>query len=132
MILTRDEKIAKIYEVIADKTLNFGCWCLLENWEAAVFVSTHRDTYDIPDGNMYIVNRENEIKVYPKNRIKEIWHKVMIWDVLDWWEKADNINMRWYEDHLTPILSKRKYKRKPIDEQSDECINYVYDLLRKR
>nr|DAT16589.1 MAG TPA: hypothetical protein [Caudoviricetes sp.] len=27
------------------------------------------------------------------------------------------------------MLSVRKQKRKPIDDQSDECIDYVYSLI---
>lgn len=32
----------------------------------------------------------------------------------------------WYEES---IINYWKHKRKPIDEQSDECIKFIYDLL---
>ena len=63
-------------------------------------------------------------------------NKVMIWDVLDFIEKNDLNNIRFdnktgivlntYDD----ILDEWQEKRKPIEEQSDDCIDYIYNLIK--
>jgi len=76
---------------------------------------------------------------------EEVEPVVMIWDVLDWIDKGDFENMydQIYtqdririddpdEDNITSIVNilyLRKEKRKPIDEQDEECIKFVYYLL---
>ena len=67
-----------------------------------------------------------------KEVVTLVYDCVMIWDVLDWFEWTTNV-IYFYEWHLWAeiawdILSKRKDKRKPIEDQSEECIKYVYDL----
>ena len=61
---------------------------------------------------------------------KPIYH-CMIWDVfdrLDWYEK-DIINF-WLSDNEMEILVLwNMWKNKPIDDQSDECIDFIYSLL---
>jgi len=60
-----------------------------------------------------------------------IWHPVMIWDILDYvddllipdWEFLIKVN-------VNSILKLWKYKRKSIEEQSDECIEYIYNLIK--
>lgn len=94
----REEKIKRIYEVIADE------WTLADTKEALI-----------------------DIK------------QVMIWDVLDylWWWIAINIesNDYWYvevyKDWLSRIktLEKRNRYREPLEEQSDECIDYIDSLI---
>lgn len=78
------------------------------------------------------------------NDIKSvIWHPVMIGDVLDWIYENDIdqvelhqlIERKWKDTNFTytpssvMVIALWKEKRKPIDEQSDECIKFVYDLL---
>ena len=55
---------------------------------------------------------------------------VMIWDVLDWMYKWYNeIDVLWVIDDI--IHNEWDNKRKPIEEQSDECIEYIYNLINK-
>ena len=69
------------------------------------------------------------------------WHSnwdikcVMIWDVLDWIEET---RFYWisdwtYEDNITletyTILMLWSKFRKPLEEQSDDTIDYLYSLL---
>lgn len=74
------------------------------------------------------------------NNLKIIWHPVMIWDVMDY------IENNWFEDDFekiygveyTPVwkinLPNNLFniwdeKRKPIEDQSDECVDFVYNLI---
>lgn len=57
---------------------------------------------------------------------------VMIWDVLDWiakkyWEYSFTI--RW-DGTINMGDWQRKFElRKPIEDQSEECIDFIYNLL---
>lgn len=99
---------------------------------------------------------------YPMRSNINIWHPVMIWDVLDyiwdtktseiideklstleihkWWDywNFEEIRDLWachnwiMEDVIEIKLNQLwKEKRKPLEEQSLECIDYVFNLLPK-
>lgn len=61
-----------------------------------------------------------------------IWHPVMIGDVLDW----IHINDKWYlpewfdRSSITKLLRIYNKTRKPIDDQDDECIEFIYNLCK--
>ena len=124
--MTREEKIQAIYEKIADKTLSFGCKYI---WKTSWW-----DTYTreyilwneiIKWGNNYLYSYENNRVI---NIISTIWHPVMIWDYLDWQEDNYEIIEKLNESDLT-IIWLWTWKRKPIEEQSEECIDYIYNLI---
>lgn len=76
------------------------------------------------DPNWYIEDLETLVKI--------IWHHVMIGDALEVVDAiaANRDNAR-YERRLRDILMVWSKPRKPIDEQSDECIDFVYSLIQK-
>ena len=61
------------------------------------------------------------------NNYRIIWHPVMIGDVLDWiyktWSWKDVFH------HFNTIAPHWIEMRKPISEQTIECIEYIYNLL---
>jgi hypothetical protein len=70
------------------------------------------------------------------------WHlmsiePVRIWDVLDYFQIETAIELfdmdySWPQDNwYSKVFNKWKYKRLPIEKQSDECIKFVFDLLHK-
>lgn len=72
----------------------------------------------------------------------EYWYNipVMIWDVMDYFEKnnlSDYIDWVTFDDYWNLyefdnfLIQDWKEKRKPIEEQSDDCIKFVFDLLPK-
>lgn len=124
--MTREDKIKAIDEKVADKTLSFGCKI---NWRQIIH-------YVIKD-KIFIIWHKKPIDI--KDIFKIIWHPVMIWDVLDYYDK--NILNKFVSISKSSIwiITTRiceqiiilwGYKRKPIEEQSDECINYIYDLIK--
>ena len=154
METTREEMIAKIYEEIADKTLRR--WCIIHDYnhrenddKIEVFNVVHYEPkntgvnllyYNVEYSKWYwqsiavhhLFWEKMDYRFKWKNewelRYKIIGHPVMIWDVYDYHEKDCQwylMNM-WQEDML-----QRQWleKRKPIEEQSDECIDFVFSLL---
>ena len=110
------DKIIKAIESWRDFTLYFG-----ENDYA--MIPTEQDYY----------------KYYS---IKEIiWHPVMLWDALNWLDKKmDKISkevMRadvFYQNvylNTSNLLNGWKKKSKPIEDQSDDCIYFIYSLIKK-
>lgn len=70
-----------------------------------------------------------------------IWHPVMIWDVMDWtFEEKDYQYSLAYDDYwnarhevdekIWELMRLREYKRKPIEDQSDECVTFIYNLCK--
>ena len=68
-----------------------------------------------------------------KSEFTVIGHPVMIGDCLDWYEKE--VVTEWcgykfscyFEKHIS---DKWKSKRLPIDDQSDDCIDYIHSLIK--
>jgi len=120
MKLDKERKLEKIYEVIADKTLSFGCIidkCITQNWKAFYAKSMFW-------GKLFWDFEER--KDWPSDKI--IWHQVMIWDILDWIEKKFKLNIEEF-DELESLFILWKDKRKSIDDQSDECIDFIYSCI---
>lgn len=183
--MTKEEKINKIYEVIADKTLSFWCKIILKNylWEQIVNHSVWNLTYLFWFQFPFINNHKDKEKIEVE---KVLWHIIFIWNILDWieknitetnpcpicWDKdiqLENFDSwlswmqsefsRWYcwnencywtsSDNIEWSAENIKYcclddlvfwnwlgnwwlwkeKRKPIEYQSDECIDYIYNLI---
>lgn len=129
--MTRQEKINKIYEVIADKTLSFGC--VLDYYGDVVTSLT--ETYRFAWQKYH---KKNRVTILYKNQswfnmeittdeFKVIWHPVMIGDVLDW--MRENLLIEDWEDRQVGVCMEWNKKRKPIDNQPDDCIDFIYDLI---
>lgn len=135
---TRQEKIDAIYEKIADKTLSFGCEVVLEKvffdfiylfdkWKKFVLLknTNEKKTFSEWWRSVYhFTNSEFE------EHFKIIWHPVMIGDLMDYFEKL-------WPEKMIKLISKNledlfliwKEKRLPLEDQSDECVDFVYDLI---
>lgn len=80
--------------------------------------------YEVIEPNVFEVSRPVQL--------------VMIGDVLDWlWQKDIPIRIsKWWITEIGVSILKlcnwREEKRKSIDNQSDECIKYVYDLVSEK
>jgi len=84
-------------------------------------------------------NVYKDIDRNPKEKeYKIIWHPVMIWDVLDWIDKEHKLFFTYKEENspLTlwadKVVNLWKDKRKPIDDQSEECIDFIYNLIQEK
>lgn len=148
--MTREEKIEAIYKEMASKERSIGCKINVKyrayyHWETGGEVSYSKEddlivwvdwvarNGDIDlsksdlskaDPNWYIEELETLVEI--------IWHPVMIGDSLEVLDAiAANRNNARYERRLRDILMVWNKPRKPIDEQSDECIDFVHSLIQK-
>ena len=136
--MTREEKIEAIYQEMANKELSFGCICKINDGEDVIFIRQNK-TWS------YLSIRENEeftVSLWYTPEI--IGHPVMIGDVLDRYKTNNNDYKVWgidpydlksysafQEYDIKRLLNLWTGKRTPIDEQSDECINFVHSLIKK-
>lgn len=131
---TRHEMIKVIYEKISDKTLSFGCkiknlsfenkktiWIVREVVTLWNFIKKYVSVYAIPE---QCKNDWNEEYIYFEN-IEIIWHPVMIW-------RMDILIEKWpnYFDEWNEILDLWEKKDEPIENQSEDCITYIYSLIK--
>jgi len=125
--MTKEEMLLAIYNEMADKTLSE--WCIVFNkvsW-----------TNDIV-WNIYITFDDKLIeprfdRLMEKDEYKIIWHPVRIGDVLDWFDKNNPEHLWWWNWVINGEIIVREWNnlRLPIDEQSDECIEFIYNLIKK-
>lgn len=82
---------------------------------------------------------ESEKKKDTTYLYKIIWHPVMIWDVIDFIKKnnikkyiLDSDSCFWILD-ISQYIFKKLWEKltDPIEEQSDECIDCIYDLFQE-
>ena len=120
--MTREEKLEAIYKEMANKKLKLWCKCKSHNWENVIFIRQNK-TWS------YLSIRENEeftVSLWYTPEI--IWHPIMIWDVLDYFKK----NTKSIVDRTFIFAKIESYwidLRFPINEQQDECVDYVYSLI---
>ena len=144
--MTREEKIEAIYKEMANKKLTLWCRWKTRNWENVIFIRKNR-------GWEYLYMRRNKEFMIPLWYVpKVIWHPVMIWDVLDYMSKikfdikktssklwlsfddrdTDESKLFLIKEHYYSTLPIRWLNlRKPIEDQTDECIDFVHSLIPK-
>lgn len=132
--MDKQQMLTKIYEVIADKILSFGCKVIMRDTDIK-----YGTNICCPDWLAYYHNDGRWWFEFDKSKLVEIiWHPVMLGDVLDWieknkmeWANRDHLEEEKYEfwDMLNYLCAMRWTKNQPIDNQSEDCIKYVYDLL---
>lgn len=145
---TREEMIKKIYEVIADKTLSFGCKVhyLMDRGKREWY---HIVWTDLPncwfhwwlceDWRWRFDESGESRPAYQVETDEIIWHPVMIWDVLDWIEVNSKSWIQYDETisffnwevrtEINDMFILRGETRKPIEEQHDQCIAFIHSLL---
>lgn len=138
--MTREQKIVAIYKEMANKELTFGCTAKLTTKKG-----TQHDVIligDISNGEKYFVVKDSLDKdvdwFYTNDWYYEfIWHPVMIGDVIDYIEPYWNgyaQDVKFSQERkrkIDIVLLQWDKKREPIEAQSDECVEYVYNLIKK-
>lgn len=124
---TKEQKLQIIQEVMSDKTLSFGCIIKPKSFWKSFYLQTTWD-WDLWYDIFVLWEKINEwFFEFTKqiDNIEIIWHPVMIWDVLDW---IKQITIHY--DEILSLLELREHKRKPIEYQSEECISFIYNLIK--
>lgn len=125
--ITREDMIKEIYRKVAYKraTINVQYYAF-SDWVKVFGVCDGFDT-----GVVHLTNVSWKQFIVPKENV--IGSPVMLWDVLGRIEGKleDNHFLNFYiEDLIMDICNKRKYKRKPIDDQDEDCVSLVYSLIK--
>ena len=115
------EMIDKIYKEIANKELPH-----LKITELETIITVDKEC------SCYVDSYIKEIKTQLSS-LQEEYTPVLIWDVLDYLE-IKNLDVlsdiRGIDVFISEvILDKWKKKRRPIEEQSIECIKFVFDKI---
>lgn len=121
--MTKEEMLSSIYDEMADKTLSDGCKYITDIYKCTIRYS------DVVQPDNMLYSKEND-DFYRIDTI--IWHPVRIGDVLDWFDKNNPEHLWWWNWVINGEIIVREWNnlRLPIDEQSDECIDYVYSLIK--
>lgn len=133
----RAEKISAIYKKIANKELSF--WCICQTIEK-IWFELNVNYWPIAEIDKYQWWEVMQIRLQDcgwhkiNNKFTIIWHPVLIWDVLDYIENNIKDYFReysWYQSNYINLLFLWKNKRLPLEEQSDLCIEYIYNLIKE-
>lgn len=137
--MNRQEKIEFIYEKIADKTLSFGCmfyegktrdkifrvsfverkW---KDWRGVAPFYKWICTGELPKiktNKIYFLER-SRISTTFEQEIKIIWHPIMIGNILEYF---------YWDVRFSDFAWVWKKLKEPLEEQNDECIDFIYDIL---
>lgn len=137
--VSKQQMLDRIYEVIADKTLSFGCKLSSPKWIFVEWMDSKKEIftyYDVWLDNIWLGNnsryrhRRSDTKLWKEIRV--IWHPVMIGDVLERirWDKRDEL-CKMCDDIYNLyiwVMKVWKDKRKSINEQSEDCIKLIYSF----
>lgn len=128
----KQENIKTIYEKISDKTLSF--WCNIKymfSWKEYCNTYIWRNPFtnkiQLVMNNIWCVDTGKIVSIWKKDITKIIWKPIMIWDIFDWQiinSKHSNIT----EERLK-IIWLWKFLKYPLEEQTEECINYIFNLI---
>ena len=151
--MTRTEKISAIYAEMANKEETFWCKVLVDTQkrfrnrlesESGIedtIIGKIRDPDDFRKFNLednwpsYDDWQRSNIDEEEFTCITEvIWHPVMIWDVIKRIKENREISYWEYLVKLLGQLSRPWLWRElglSIDDQSEECIDYIYSLIQK-
>ena len=139
--MTREEKTQAIYEKIANKELTFGCKVDDECWRIVSIVEETADErwyivvseeslYNDEDlGAYYCWLRVSWLEIMEQIDIAEIiWHPVMLGTIFEWYSSS-----KWFinSQFVMELIDKWTGYDESIDEQSDECIDFVHSLIKK-
>ena len=118
------EKIDAIYEKIARKDLSFWCKVFhkVESWKRWFKARIITDSIKRDDWIFYWVklDSENSVTWLQKKEMEIIGHPVMIGDVMEYFYGSVRFSEWW--------KCWRKLT-KPIEDQSDDCIDFIYNLI---
>ena len=133
--MNREQKIEAIYNKVADKTLSFWCKVLdnswWDTWYAHIIISQYDEKiWNVIECSSWRYDRLYKCLWHMNNMWKIIWHPIYIWDVLDYIRELFKINPQIDYWKLTnKIITFWELERKPLEEQDDLCIDYLFNLI---
>lgn len=132
--MTREQKISAIYAEMANKELTFWCQLLIENkWNYITRVIWIKEDWLLECDNWWSYHQEpmTPNETWRMQYKENIWHPIMIWDVMYYIRKKYWNNYSWFHADRDKLIDLRSKEREPIEWQYDECVNFVYSLIPK-
>lgn len=136
-MIYRQQKLTAIYKEIANKELTLGCKIIIDG-EIATIVDGDKywEWLSILREDWWTTTNETSYE------FTEIWHPVMIGDVISYLRKPFEKFVEWqpvgenwlvdsYSKNINNLLVKWFDTSTSIEEQDDECIDFVYSLIKK-
>ncbi len=121
--MTRQQKISAIYKKIANKNLTLGCKIVLIDYFWVKTINQEVDWF----GKFEIC--WDISRVFTSKDIEVIiWHKLLIWDILDYHNKENH----WYllnSWQWVELFGLWEHPRKPIEDQNNKCIDFIHKNL---
>ena len=108
---------------MANDELTLGCKISIDREIVTIVDSDrHWDWITILREDWWVTRDDYE------NEFIIIWHPVMIGTIFEWYSSS-----RWFinSQFVIHLIERWTGYDKPIEEQSDECIDYVYSLIQK-
>lgn len=135
--MNKEQMITEIYSVVANK--KFCNWCKIVYRPKATqwYYKTRKIlSTKINSDLLYVEHWYHYFtpqKILREQITKVIWHPVLIWDVLNWLEEYNKTNIKEVSAHRIAWLKINKCwedKLKPIENQSIQCIIYIFNLIK--
>lgn len=135
-MITKQQKIDAIYEKIARKDLSFGCRIFHKiddkKWFEWKIIISETKTFD---SNFYwiLVKNKSEVCWLQENEMEIIGHPVMFGDLYDYfYDISYKLPYDDFSEFINSLVKDYQYKlRLPIEDQSDELIDFIYNLISK-
>lgn len=124
-----NQKLEKIYSVMADKTLSF--WCIVQWYKTYGRLAC--DTRFVEDCEEWVfVHNDWELggAVKGTSDFSIIGHPVMYWNTVKYIEETQDNDIEYFNVVLYHLRTKWKDKTKPIDNQPQETIDFVESLIK--
>ena len=132
--MNREQKIEALYNKIADKTLSLLCKIKIKNrltWRICITEFLDWLDWFILSFDKTHLKYKWEMCMWWDEEIEDmleiIWHTIYIGDVLDYIENDDYFET--ITDIQQELIELWGHKRKPLEDQSDECIDYLFNLI---
>lgn len=132
---TKQEMIDIIYEKIADKTFKKvlackKCW----NENLASYFSG-KQWKDIDYCSICYEFAEEPKNATKQKKVFSKYKPIMIWDILEYKKEIINksnksFSVKEVSYMYSEIVFNWKYLKKPIEEQSIKCIEYIFNLIK--
>lgn len=121
-MITQQEKIDAINDMIARKNLSFGCKIFHKvDWKKWFNARIITNKIERNDWIFYwvVLDSENSVTWIQEKEMEIIGHPIMLGDVMEYFYGSVRFSEWW--------KCWRKLT-KPVEEQSDGCIDFIYNL----
>ena len=127
--MTKQEKTDKICKIIGDNNIRIWTRLKSNNKELGVYCKKEGIVIEVNKMDYGIIYEDLTVKRTTDTYIYWVKNPVMIWDVLSRLEETLNESDDEGNDNIHTTIFLWSEYRKPIADQPEECIDFIYRLL---